>query len=106
MNVGKLNRKIIIQSPPTSKDNGGELTGSRVTYITTWAKVTDKSSGENMVEGTQPMTTTRIFTIRYRTGITNDMRVSYNSQYWKITGMMEIGRKEYIDIQTILKTNW
>lgn len=106
MNVGKLDRKIIIQSYPTSKDNGGELTGSWTTYLTTWAKVTDKSSTENMVEGTQPMTTTRTFTIRYRTGLTNGMRISYNSQYWQITGMMEIGRKEYIDIQTILKTNW
>jgi SPP1 family predicted phage head-tail adaptor len=106
MNIGKLNRKITIQSPPTSKDAGGELTGTWSTFATPWSKITDKASTEAMGEGSEVMTTVRSFVIRYRSGITNAQRIYYDSKYWQIVGVLELAKNEYLEIQAIVKTNW
>jgi SPP1 family predicted phage head-tail adaptor len=106
MNIGKLDRRITIQTPPIAKDAGGEYTGSWTTFAIPWAKIIDKSSTEAVSEGSEVMTTSRSFMIRYRTGLTNAMRILFKAQYWQIVGVLEIGRNEYLDIQTILKTNW
>jgi len=33
------------------------------------------------------------------------MRISFESKYWEITGVKEIGNNEFTEIQTIQKSN-
>ena len=105
MNFSGNMQKIIIQSPPSAKDAGGELTGSWTTFATPFAKIVDINSTESQGEGTEVMTITRLFIIRYKKNLLNNMRISYGSKYWEITGIKEIGRNEFIEIQTVLKSN-
>lgn len=107
MNFGKLDRRITFESPPTGKDNGGELSGSWGFEFSCWANVKTQASVEAVQEGTEAVTDTLIFTIRYRSTITSDMRILYNSQYYQIvSNPVELRRNEYLQITAIHKTNW
>jgi len=106
MNFGKLNEKITIQTPPTAKDNGGELTGSWTNVCSPWAQLKPASSAETREEGSDVLVDTTVFVIRYRSGITSKMRISYGSDYWQIVGIQKKGRNEYLELTAILKTNW
>jgi len=104
MNFSGKMRKIVIQSPPTTKDAGGELSGSWTTFASPYAKIVDVSASESKAEGTEVMTVTRLFIIRKKAILAN-MRVSFESKYWEITGVKEIGNNEFTEIQTIQKSN-
>ena len=106
MNFGKLNEKITIQTPPTAKDDGGELTGSWTDVSSPWAQLKPASSSESKAEGGDVVTDTTVFVIRYRSGITPKMRISYGSDYWQIVGIQKKGRNEYLELTAILKNNW
>lgn len=105
MNFAGNIQKIIIQSPPSAKDAGGELSGSWTTFATPFAKIVDVNAGESKEEGSEVMSINRLFIIRYKKNLLASMRISYASKYWEITGLKEIGRNEFIEIQTVLKTN-
>jgi head-tail adaptor len=104
MNFAGKMRKIIIQTPPATKDAGGELTGSWVNTFETYAKIVDVSASESKSEDTEVMTVNRLFIIRKKT-ITANMRISFESKYWEITGVKEIGNNEFTEIQTVLNSN-
>jgi len=106
MNLGDLYNKIQIQSPPTGKDTGGELSGSWSHVCSPWASVKHVSSAETKDEGTEAVADTLNFTIRYRSGISSEMRILYDGKIWQITGIKPIGRDEYLEIATVHKTNW
>ena len=46
-----------------------------------------------------------IWTIRYRTGLTALDRIEYDSQYYYITGIQELGRQEWLRIYTEQRDN-
>jgi len=104
MNFSGKIRKIVIQSPPSTKDAGGELTGSWTNTFTTYAKIVDVNAGESKSEGSEVMTVTRLFIIRKKS-IASNMRISFESKYWEITGVKEIGNNEFTEIQTVQKSN-
>jgi SPP1 family predicted phage head-tail adaptor len=105
MNFSGKIRKITIQTPPTVKDAGGELTGSWTTFLKTYAKLVDVSSNESKAEGTEVMTVIRMFIIRYKNTITSNMRILFDNKYWEITGIRQIGTNEFTEISTVLKSN-
>ncbi len=106
MNVGLLNRRITVEAPPTAKDDGGELTGSWTTFISAWAMVNDNSATEALNDGSDVMTTVRSFLIRYRSGVTNAMRVKHNNVHYQITGILEKYSGKFLELLTIQKSNW
>lgn len=105
MNFSGKIRKIVIQSPPTAKDAGGELTGTWTTAYTTYAKIVDVSAGESKGEASEVMSISRLFIIRRKTGIEASMRISFESKYWEIVGVKEIGNNEFTEIATVLRSN-
>lgn len=93
---GRLNKKIIIQqftenSPPV--DSYGEPSGSWETYATRYAEKIDQK-GREFFAGGMVAEGTSIFRLRYISGLTEAMRISYDSKYWDIESIIEIGRKE------------
>jgi len=106
MNYGSMDRKIMIQSPPTDKDDGGELSGSWVLECSPWAMIKHDSSSESNDEGTEAMVDVLTFTIRYRSGITSGMRVVYDGNTYEIIGIREIGRDEYLELSAVHRTSW
>lgn len=102
MNIGKLDRYITLQSVSTSVDSYGQPVESFSTLANVWAKIEYKSEVEKF-ENEQLRAVSNInFIIRYRTDITEQMRISYNSNTYQITGIAEIGRGEGLKLQTKL----
>jgi len=106
MNLGDMDTRIQIQSPPSAKDDGGELSGSWSIVCTPWASLGHNTSSEVNDEGTEAVVDVITFTIRYRSGISSEMRILHDSNYYEIIGIREIGRNEYLELSGVHKTNW
>lgn len=98
MNPGLMDRKVIIQRATVTTDaiGGEEKTWS--TYIIAWAQVISVGGDEAM--RAQHQTTKRVIKIRiyYDSTVLTTDRVSYDSAYWDIINLAEIGRREMLEI--------
>lgn len=85
--AGRLNRIITIQQRAQSRDSEGGIVDAWTDFAANvWASVSYLDSVEKKVTnsgGIKLEAKTR-FIIRYLSGITNTMRVSFNSQYYNI----------------------
>ena len=86
MDAGKLNRRITIQRREVKRTASGQRVGDWVDYCTVWAQIqctdskTVDSDGVVVHEGIYK------FFIRWRTGITAEMRVLYGDRVFELTG--------------------
>jgi SPP1 family predicted phage head-tail adaptor len=94
MNIGRMDREIVIETPTFSQsDEYGEPTTTWATWNTVWANV--YTGGGREFEAAQ-QTNAEIdtqFQIRYVAGLSPKMRISYNSQYYDILRIEEVGRR-------------
>ena len=106
MRTGPMNKRIVIQTPTESQNTYGEPISSWGTFATVWAEKKDKpgraDAGEKFAEGTEYAFRYVAFYIHYRTGVKNKMRISYDSEYYDIVYIREIGNKEGLEIGTRL----
>ena len=93
MNIGRLDRKIVIESYTSAKNEQGESVSSWTTYHTAFAGVM-KDGGTDREEASKTTATQKVkFKIRFFDGINETMRVLYNSNYYDITQIQELGRE-------------
>ncbi len=100
MRSGRLDRRIIIeQNTNTSPNTHGDVVPSWSTLATVWAEIKPIRVNERF-QGQQELAQAeyKIY-IRYRTDLDPKMRIQYNSEYYDILGIMEIGRKKGLEIQ-------
>ena len=78
MNPGLLNRQVIIQKRTVTQNSYGEETKTYSTLATVWANIQIGSGREFF--GAQKVNSelSGIIKIRYKEGLTSDMRVVYN----------------------------
>jgi len=97
MNIGHMDRRIQLQSATLTTNGYGERTESWATYATVWAAIVYKGGSEK-VSGDQVSSTNKVeFRIRYSTDVSGCVasdRVLYNSQYYQVLAVEEIGRRE------------
>lgn len=102
MNIGELDRRIVIESPERSRDEYGEELLTWSTYRTVWAKV--DWNGGNEKEELQRITAMAkvIFFIRnLDIAITKNLRILYQSKYYYVKVVNEIeGREAFLEIET------
>lgn len=107
MNIGRLDRRIVIQTK-TSTNINGEAVESWATLDTVWATVkfpvSSIAANEGTEAGRETATTQVEFTIRYRTDVTESMRVYYQTQYYDIQRINQIGRNEMLKLVTVKKS--
>ena len=101
LNIGRLDRRIDIQQDPASSaDTYGQVVPSWTALDTVWAQVTP--SGSESHEGSQDHATrTTEFRIRYRSDVTEKMRIRYpasTGDIYDIESITEIGRQVGLDI--------
>ena len=79
MDIGQLDRRITIEQPSESQTDFGDMTLSWATLRSVWSHVFFKSGSEK--EQAERMTdiTQIIFTIRYASDVTQQMRISFDS---------------------------
>jgi SPP1 family predicted phage head-tail adaptor len=93
MNIGRLDRKIEIYTGTETKNSQGESVDTWAVFHSAFAKVQKKSGGEQ-VEGQKETATNKVnFNIRFFDGINETMRVLYDSNYYDILEIQELGRE-------------
>lgn len=102
MNIGRLDRYITLQSVSTSVDSYGQPIESFSTLANVWAKIEYASEVEKFENEQLKAVSSINFTIRYRTDVTEQMQISYDSNTYEITGIAEIGRGEGLKLKTKL----
>jgi len=102
MRAAQLNRYIIIEVATMQKNNLGTPTENYTEYKRTWASVNYPAGRMDYAEHGEIARTDAVFTIRYDKNITYKHRVYYNSQYYKIEHIEEIGRREGLRLRTIM----
>lgn len=107
MDVGKLDRKILIESKTMTGQNGmGEPNFSWTQIANTWAEMEFKNAGSKEdVQADQITSVDKVyFTIRHRTGIQAKDRVTYDNVIYEIENVRELtemGRKCFLELRTI-----
>jgi SPP1 family predicted phage head-tail adaptor len=109
LNPGKRDRKITIEKPTytTSTDTNDRPVTSWSTYRIAWAEMVHKQSQEVFESGQMVAKDTFQWSILYSDApaLKMDMRISYDSKYFYLVGMKELGRKEYWQITAINRDN-
>lgn len=98
IDIGKLDKVIIIETATDTRDDQGGYTAGWATFATVRANVrypnTERESGE---ADRDTATIKAEFKVRWLSGVTPKMRISYDSVYFDITAVLHgSGRKEYI----------
>jgi len=97
--AGQLDRRITIKNFSETTDSFGQQVKSFSTLASVWANVVEKigSEGEDgdMIAATKKVE----FIIRYRTDVNEEMRISYNSNTYKIQAIQSAdARKAFLKI--------
>lgn len=96
MEVGALDRQIVIQQNTQSIGANGERTDSWSTFVTVWAGIEYGTGGEGYKANQLTASNDVSFVVRYYPGITERMRISYDSAYWDIVHIAEVGRQRFL----------
>ena len=97
--AGQLDRRITIQNFSETTDSFGQEVKSFSTLASVWANVVEKVGREGE-DGDMIAATKKVeFIIRYRTDVDEEMRISYNSNTYKIQAIQSAdARKAFLKI--------
>lgn len=101
--IGNFDRRITFQEAELTTNTANEEVRAwddLETVPTMWAMVVESKGSEvlqsEQMDTVQPTT----FRIRYRGDLDEEMRIVYKQHPYYIEGIMEVGRREYLDILT------
>jgi SPP1 family predicted phage head-tail adaptor len=105
LNQGRRDRKIVIEQPTytISADTNAKTVTAWTTYKTAWAERIQKQSQEVFESGQMVAKDTFEWNMIYNDApaVKMDMRISYNSEYYYLVGIREMGRNEDLKITTV-----
>ena len=88
MRIGELRKRVTIQAETPTTDNAGGYALGWTDVATVWADIRPLTGNEAFTaEHLEGLVTHRV-TMRYVTGITTDMRVTYNSRAFNIRAVL------------------
>jgi SPP1 family predicted phage head-tail adaptor len=96
--VGGMDRRITIEAPSRSQDGFGDAPATWATFKAVWAKATPLRATERFISQQSRATKASSFLIRYIPGVTPEMRILFDGEYYAITGIAEVGRREALEI--------
>lgn len=102
MNIGRLNKQIVVQSFTSTRDtNGGEVK-TWADYATVWATPKYNYGNEDDEQGRETAMTQVDFTIREDRNLTfaENMRVSFESEYYYIQNIMRYPTNDMLVLKT------
>jgi len=109
MNIGALDRRVILQQPTSVVNDYGERTVTWSTYATVWAAIERKPSASERNSGEQVVSFQSVtFMIRNSSQVallSPSYRISYDGKYYEILGVQELGRSEQLRVVTELLVN-
>ena len=99
MKIGRLRHKIIIEKPTETTSDTGDVIQSWAEFATVWAEVTPLRGREYWASKQITSEITGKIKIRYLNGITQKMRVKFDSRIFNIEAVLNPNEK---NIETIL----
>lgn len=91
--AGKLRNKIVIQQNTPSTDSFGERDASWSTFATVWADIKPLTSREYWDAVQVNAESTLKFVIRYLSGVTPKMRISWDSRIFNIESIINVDER-------------
>ncbi len=104
MKSGRLDRRIIIQVKTEDVASNMQRTLSWSTHLEVWSNPVQKDGVEKDDNNNRSTMRMVNFRVRYNNTITNEMRVIWEGNYYKIEDIKELGRKDGMIINTSLLT--
>jgi SPP1 family predicted phage head-tail adaptor len=106
LDIGKLDRRIVIENFTEADNAHGEPIRTWNTFATVWAQYKDRT-GQEAFEGDQyHAIRTGTFVIRWRTDLTDTKyRIQFDGHTWDILSIQELGRKVGLLIRAQALTN-
>lgn len=103
--IGRLDRRITIQTPTETQDSYGEPVITWSDLTTVWASVTPSSSqtGEQFEADQVHAQRASVFRIRFNRNVTEKHRIVYDSDNYDILQIVEGGRREWQDITAVVR---
>lgn len=98
MRIGAMRHRIIIEkNTPTRSGTGAEVE-SWATFVTVWSQRKDEP-GREFVAGDQKVAKRkRVYLIRWRAGLDEEMRVNDGGEVWDIHSINELGNRAALEI--------
>ncbi|HEX9904627.1 MAG TPA: phage head closure protein [Propylenella sp.] len=101
MNAGDMDRRITIRSIAVVNNTRGEPIATEATFLANEpARVRQKSGRELVVSDQIQAERTTEFTVRYRAGFEETMRITYEGDDYDILAIEEIGRRHWLRLVT------
>ena len=94
MNIGKMDRRITIQSATNAVDTFGQRNETWSDRRTTFAAKRDEFASERVEAGQVVEVVRTTWTIRFDADLTNEERIAFEGDLYYIVGIIELGRKE------------
>lgn len=101
---GLMRHKVVIESVTTTRNSVGEAVETWATFINTRAFINPRSGRETKEGATTYATISHRFQLRYRSTITQQMRVRWGTRYFRIESIlspMESRRDLFLDCTEI-----
>jgi len=103
--AGELDRRVVIQTNTPVQDAYGEPVESWGTLATVWAQYEALTGRERFVADQVAAEIDARFTIRHRSDVTPKQRISWDSKTWDIEAVLEVGRKEALQLLCTAKAD-
>ncbi len=98
MQIGRLDRRIVIEVNTPTRSTSGEEVDSWATFATVWAAVVPIRGKEFFDAAAVQSEIDTKFRIRWRDDLTTKMRISYDGNIYDIHSIVEIGRHAATEI--------
>lgn len=99
MDAGKLDRRVTLEAPTTTRGETGGHEETWSVFATLWASVRDLSGRETFNAQAAGSAVSKVVTIRYRSGVTAAMRVKFaDGSTARIAHLRELGRHEWLEL--------
>lgn len=99
MDAGRLRERVTVQQASESRNALGETVLAWSTYAERWASVEGVSAREALAAGQQDVTITHRVRMRYVSGMTQNMRISWRSRTLHVVSLLEYdNRTEHVAI--------
>ncbi|MDX2027697.1 MAG: phage head closure protein [Alphaproteobacteria bacterium] len=93
MRIGELRKQVAIQAETPTADNAGGYALAWTTVATLWAEITPLDGREIYTAQHLEGRVTHRVTMRWRSGVTTDMRLVYSDRAFNIRAVMNVDER-------------
>lgn len=95
---------MTLQTFTIAQDTFGQPLETWSTLATVWANKRDVAASERVSAHREVSTLASVWTIRHLSGLTAKNRLQHDGLNYDITGIRELGRREYLELLTEVQT--